>query len=97
MADKYIQDGWSTFLAMCTESQEPKSLNRLFEYLLTPEEHDSLAMRLVLTRHLLKKDLSQREISKRYGISISKITRGSNALKRAPKATHEALEALLTP
>ncbi len=52
----------------------------LLKDILTPQELDSLAERWELIRALAT-GMTQREIAKKFGISISKITRGSRMLQ----------------
>lgn len=78
------QAGWRSFIKLCLAAKNEKMLSSLFNLFLTSDEKDSLAMRTLLIIELLKKNKTQREISKDLNISIAKITRGSNELKRMP-------------
>ncbi|OBW92424.1 Trp operon repressor [Gallibacterium genomosp. 3] len=49
--------------------------------LLTPDERDSLGLRLQIIKQLLEKKLSQREIQQNLNTSVATITRGSNLIK----------------
>ena len=75
------RNGWQLFLTMIGQISNEQQLNQLLEFLLTPEERDYLATRIELVRELLKDKKTQRDIAKDLGISIAKITRGSNNLK----------------
>lgn len=75
------EDGWDMFLDLCLKAKDPKRLHGLFNLLLTIEEKEHLASRMQIIKALLDEKLSQREISDRMKVSISQITRGSNALK----------------
>lgn len=55
----------------------------LLDDILTPQELASVAERWQLVQHL-SKGTPQRDISKKLGISISKITRGSRQFKYGP-------------
>ena len=57
-----------------------KEAEVLLKDILTPQELDSVAERWQLIQ-MLATGVPQREISKKLGISISKITRGSRMLK----------------
>ena len=58
----------------------------LFDLFFTPEEKDNLALRYLIIQELLQDEKSQREMAKNLNVSIAKITRGSNELKRiSPK------------
>ena len=63
--------------------------------LLTPEEYENIAKRMLILEALMKKELSQREIAKQYNVSIAKITRGSNELKSKSEAEKDKLKLLL--
>lgn len=69
------------FLSLCVMAKEAE-LRELFEFFLTAEERSQLAGRVVVIQALLKGELTQREIAENLGVSISQITRGSNALRR---------------
>ena len=78
------QSGWRNFLKLCIASENEKQLSSLFDLLLTHEERESIAMRCLIVEELLKQDKPQREIANHLHVSIAKITRGSNELKRMP-------------
>lgn len=59
---------------------DPKEAKMLLADLLTPNELESVAERWQEIQ-LLAKGIMQREISKKLGISISKVTRGSRMLQ----------------
>ena len=58
---------------------DPVLLGELLKDLLTPQEFEEIATRWQLVQ-LLDAGMPQREISKKLGVSISKITRGSREL-----------------
>ncbi|MDX1901637.1 MAG: trp operon repressor [Gammaproteobacteria bacterium] len=74
--------GWHDFLDLCLETKNRKTLNELFELFLTAEERSAISMRYLLIQALLKQHKTQREIADHLKVSIAKITRGSNELKR---------------
>lgn len=76
--------GWHCFLNLCLATQDEKMLSDLFDLLLTPEEKSSLETRCLIIKALLEKNKPQRQISQDLNVSIAKITRGSNELKRIP-------------
>lgn len=78
MRDK---EGWKMFLSLCLETKKSSRLNELFSLFLTMEEKEHLSSRMQIIKALLNEKLSQREISDEMKVSISQITRGSNALK----------------
>lgn len=75
------EEGWKMFLDLCLQTKKSGSLDALFNLFLTIEEKEHLSSRMQIIRALLNEKLSQREISEAIQVSISQITRGSNALK----------------
>ncbi len=64
------------------KAQKANLLGELLLFLLTPGELDDLYKRLDLVSGILEGAQTQRELSANVGISIAKVTRGSNELKR---------------
>ncbi len=90
------ESGWENFIALCRNTDTQGELNELLELLLTSDEQEQLATRVLLLTALLKEEKSQRAIAKELKISIAKITRGSHALKNiSPKLRHYLLSELL--
>jgi TrpR family trp operon transcriptional repressor len=67
-----------TALAKCTD---PKLMANFIRSILTSKELKDVSARWKLVK-LIESGLSQRAISKRLGLSLCKITRGSKELKR---------------
>lgn len=61
-------------------------LEALFNLFFTLEEKEMLMARLQIIQALLEGKKTQRTIAKDLGVSISQITRGSNALKSVSQA-----------
>lgn len=57
-----------------------KQMKSTLEGILTPSELHAISQRLEITR-LLKEGVSQREITKRLGVGIATVTRGSREIK----------------
>jgi TrpR family trp operon transcriptional repressor len=74
--------GWKGFIELCLASPEEKALRTLFDLFLTQEEKENLATRYLIVKELMKEEKPQRQIAKDLEVSIAKITRGSNELKR---------------
>lgn len=74
--------GWRSFLNLCLVANDAKILSALFDLFLTSEEKESLALRYLIVEELLKQKKTQRSMAKDLQVSIAKITRGSNELKR---------------
>lgn len=75
------EEGWKMFLDVCLQTKKTSRLEELFSLFLTIEEKEHLSSRMQIINALLSEKLSQREISDEMKVSISQITRGSNALK----------------
>ncbi len=88
--------GWHYFLTLCLATRDEKVLSELFDVLLTPEEKASLETRCLIIKALLEQEKSQREISETLKVSIAKITRGSNELKRTSTKLKQYLKEKLT-
>ena len=69
-------------IALILSSKNKKLCTQLLEFFLTPEEKSDLELRVILIKALLEGKMTQRQIASEYNISIAKITRGSNELKR---------------
>jgi TrpR family transcriptional regulator, trp operon repressor len=76
------QKGWRNFLELCLAAEDEKTLSELFDLFFTPEEKSSLETRCLIVKALLEKKRTQRQIAEDLQVSIAKITRGSNELKR---------------
>ncbi len=86
------QNGWRSFIKLCLATKNEKLLSSLFDLFLTQEEKESIAMRYLIVMDLLKQEKTQREIAEHLHVSIAKITRGSNELKRMPAQLIEFLK-----
>lgn len=90
------ETGWHEFIALCLSSKNEKELSALLELFLTAEEKDAVSTRCLIVKALLKQELPQRQMADELHVSIAKITRGSNELKRiAPKLKAFLLENLV--
>ncbi len=76
---------WQKFIKLCHNVKNPKLLTELFDLFLTLEEKEMLKARYAIICALMKGEISQREVGKKYAVSIAQITRGSNALKTISK------------
>ncbi len=85
-------DGWRSFIELCSDFKKIEELKELFDLFFTLEEKEDMAKRFRILKALLDEKLTQREIAEKLGVSISKITRGSNALKIISSHLREALK-----
>ena len=84
--------GWRLFTKLCLASKNEKMLTTILDLLLTHEEKESLATRCLIIMELLKQEKTQREMAEDLHVSIAKITRGSNELKRVTPQLIEFLK-----
>lgn len=78
----HTQDDLDVFIALCMQTRNKKLFAELLDFFLTPEERSDLSLRVLIVKELLKAEKTQRQIAKDCSVSIAKITRGSNELKR---------------
>lgn len=83
-SDKF-QAGLMEFLKLCVNTPDHKLRAALLDLFLSSKEKEALSDRYLIVQALLKSEKSQREIAKDLNVSIAKITRGSNELKRVNK------------
>ena len=84
------EDGWWGFIELCSHFKG-EELSEVFDLFLTLEEKKDVGDRYQILKALISEKQTQREIAEKFGVSISKITRGSNALKIISKQLREAL------
>lgn len=82
---------------LLAQSEKEGLLDEFLSFLFTPNELEDLQKRLELTLALLQKEETQREIAKNHTVSIAKITRGSNELKRRSPEFRNFLARSLLP
>ncbi len=80
MTKKEIE-GWRGFIELLAHIDSPKDIKALCDLFFTIEEKETLASRYLIIKALLEAKIPQRQIADQYHVSISQITRGSNALK----------------
>lgn len=91
------QTGWRLFTKLCLAAENEKMLTSVLELFLTHEEQDSLATRCLIVMELLKQEKTQRDMAEDLHVSIAKITRGSNELKRMSPKLIEFLKENIVP
>lgn len=91
------KNGWHSFIELCMSADNKEILSDIFDLFLTPEEKSSIETRCLIVKALLEKKKTQRSMSEDLKVSIAKITRGSNELKRiSPKLIHYLQQHLST-
>ncbi len=88
-------DNWLKFVSFCAKDADVQRLTQFFDLFLTHEERQSIATRLCIVKALLAEELTQRDIAQEFNVSIAKITRGSNELKRLTTEQRQALKKFL--
>lgn len=91
-ANAFSEDGWRGFIELAAACEVPDELKELFDLFFTLEEKEAFGKRFLILKQLLEEKTTQREIASRLQVSISKITRGSNALKIISSQLKEALK-----
>ena len=86
------EDNWLKFVTFCAKERDVKRLAEFLDLFLTHEERESIASRWCIVKALLAEELTQREMAKELNVSIAKITRGSNELKRLSSEQRSALK-----
>ena len=76
------QNKKNKFIEFFLSIKDKKNYLLLFDLFLTPEEREDLERRFLIIQELIKGKKTQRQIAKDLNVSIAKITRGSNELKR---------------
>lgn len=86
------EDGWRGFLELSAACDSDKELKELYDLFFTLEEKEAFGNRFLILKALLEEKMTQRDIADKFKVSISKITRGSNALKIISSQLKEALK-----
>lgn len=76
---------------MIAESPNENIRFELLELFFTPNELEQLSARFEIIKGLIRAEKTQREIAEDLQLSIAKITRGSNELKRRSESLHAYL------
>jgi TrpR family transcriptional regulator, trp operon repressor len=87
--------GWKAFIKLIQHLETPEDINHCMGLLLTHEEQYDMGKRILVVKHLLAEDMTQRDLSKKLNVSIAKITRGSNALKTITPSLRKLLTDLI--
>jgi len=77
----FMKTSWRQLMNLIQQIDSPEKLSVFFDLFLTYEEKETLASRFLIIKALFEEKLTQRQIAEKYKVSISQITRGSNALK----------------
>ncbi len=84
--DSKVVKHWRQFMTLCEETATDHAMfAEMLNLFLTAEEKENISMRHMIIGELLRGEKTQRTIAETMGVSIAKITRGSNELKRMDK------------
>jgi len=87
---------WQTFVRLCNQFASNSAFEDFLKFILTPEECEQITTRLLIIQELLKGEKTQREIAQTCQVSIAKITRGSNELKKMDPLLKSQLKKFLS-
>jgi TrpR family trp operon transcriptional repressor len=79
--DPRVDENISELSLALAKVDDPQLIKSFLQGLLTPAERADIAARWALVKEL-KNKVPQREIAKKLGLSLCKITRGSRELKK---------------
>ena len=80
--DAEMKNDWKCLIELFSQVKDYEKMENLLLMFLTINEREYLVDRYRIVRAFLTTELTQREIAEQFHVSISKITAGSNELKR---------------
>jgi TrpR family trp operon transcriptional repressor len=89
--DPAVAENLSELARLLAKAQEGELIESFLRCLLTPAETADIAARWALVK-ALEEGMPQREIAKKLGLSLCKITRGSRELKKPNSAFERILK-----
>lgn len=87
------ENALSEICTLLSQNNSPDFINEFFCCLFTPSELKDIATRWLLVQEI-DKGTTQRDIAKKFHISLCKITRGSKELKKDGSAFRKLLDKL---
>lgn len=88
-----LEQSYEELCEIISRIQDKEFLKEIFSCLFTPNERRDFAERWQLVKEL-KAGTTQREIAKKYSMSLCKITRGSKELQKPDSAFIKMLDML---
>ena len=88
---KDLENALREMCSLLSKNNDPNFIYEFFGCLFTPAEMNDFAKRWLLVREI-DKGTTQREIAKKFHISLCKITRGSRELKKSESAFRKLLD-----
>ena len=86
------QTGFCGFIQLCLALKNAEQAEEFFDLFMTPQDKQDFAARFLIVKELLKNGKSQRDMAADLNVSIAKITRGSNSLKKCSKELTEFIK-----
>jgi TrpR family trp operon transcriptional repressor len=86
-----LEKSLSEMCSLLAKNNDTKTIRDFFECLFTPAELKDFATRWLLVKEI-DNGTTQREIARKFGMSLCKITRGSRELKKPDSAFRRFLE-----
>lgn len=93
LPENFVEDNLKELCSLITKNNDEQFMYEFFESLFTRTELIDFAKRWQLVKDL-DSGVTQREIAKKYSMSLCKITRGSKMLKQQESAFSKMLELL---
>jgi TrpR family trp operon transcriptional repressor len=84
--------GLQRLCALLARADSATEVKELLELFLTITEREAIGGRYLIVEGLMEGKKTQRELAEDLGLSISKITAGSNAIKRAEPTLRRLVE-----
>ena len=91
--DSLLKESFEEICELVAQTSDPKLISDFFDCLFTPGERKDFSMRWLLVKEI-DKGTTQREIAKKFGMSLCKITRGSRELSKEDSAFRTMLALL---
>ncbi|MBP3606980.1 MAG: transcriptional regulator [Treponema sp.] len=89
--EEALEESFKELCNLISNNNDPDFIYDFFECLFTPAELKDFAMRWLLVKEI-DKGTTQREIARKFNMSLCKITRGSKELKKPDSAFRRLLD-----
>ena len=86
-----LEESLREMCSLIASNNDSQTIYEFFECLFTLAERDDFATRWLLVKEI-DKGTTQREIARKFGMSLCKITRGSKELKKPDSAFRRFLD-----
>lgn len=93
LSETYVDDAIKEICHLICQADDEQFTYEFFRCLFTSPERKDFANRWLLVKEI-ENGTTQREIAKKFGMSLCKITRGSKELSKPDSAFRKALELL---